>query len=125
MLVSVIIPVYNSALTIHRCIESVVISLEKYTQDYEIICIDDGSTDNSLQILNEIASSNLKIIVFHRENAGAATARNVGLELAKGDYIAFNDSDDEWMPEHFCESMEIYKSYPNEKCISANHDVET
>ena len=124
MLVSVIIPVYNSENTIHRCIESVIISLERVTKDYEIICVDDGSTDNSLRLLNEIASNNPKIVVVHQENAGAATARNKGLELAKGEYIAFNDSDDEWLENHFEILLEVFKKYPYCDCISANHDIE-
>ncbi len=125
MLVSVIIPVYNSENTIYRCIESVVISLERVTKDYEIICVDDGSKDNSLQLLNDIAENNPKIIIVHQENAGAATARNKGLEQAKGEYIAFNDSDDEWMENHFEILLEVFKKHPECECVSANHEVET
>ncbi|MBQ7753246.1 MAG: glycosyltransferase family 2 protein [Treponema sp.] len=124
MLVSVIIPVYNSESTICRCIESVVISLERVTQDYEIICVDDGSADNSLHLLNEIASQNSKIIVVHQENAGAATARNKGLELAKGEYIAFNDSDDEWLEDHFEVLLNVLKNHPEIDCLSGNHEME-
>ena len=124
MLVSVIIPVYNSENTIRRCVESVVISLEQITQDYEIICVDDGSSDNSLSLLKDIASQNERIIVVHQENAGAATARNRGLELSKGDFIAFNDSDDEWLENHFAVLLEVFKKYPEIDCICANHDIE-
>lgn len=125
MLVSVIIPVYNSESTILRCIESVVISLERVTQDYEIICVDDGSKDNSLQLLGEIASQNTKVVVVHQDNAGAATARNKGLELAKGEFIAFNDSDDEWLEDHFEVLLNVFNENPMCDCISANHDIET
>lgn len=125
MLVSIIIPVYNSKNTIERCIESVVISVEKLTTDYEIICIDDGSKDNSLEILKKLSQSNSHIIVIHQENAGAAAARNVGLETAKGEYIAFNDSDDEWLEDHFEILLDILRNNPNVSCISANHDIES
>lgn len=124
MLVSVIIPVYNSNKTIERSINSVIESVEKNTEDYEIICVDDGSKDNSLSILKKVADRNNKIKVVSKENSGAASARNTGLEIAKGDYIAFNDSDDEWNAEHFSELMKIFKTYPDIKCVSANHDVE-
>lgn len=124
MLVSVIIPVYNSEATVRRCIESVVVSLEKVTTDYEIICVDDGSSDNSLTLLKKIASENPKITVVHQENAGAATARNKGLELAKGDYIAFNDSDDEWLENHFEVLLNVFKNHPEIDCLSGNHEVE-
>ncbi len=124
MLVSVIIPVYNSENTIRRCVESVVTSLERITQDYEIICVDDGSADNSLSLLKDIASQNERVIVVHQENAGAATARNRGLELSKGDFIAFNDSDDEWLENHFEVLLEVFKNYPEIDCISGNHEVD-
>ncbi|MBR4590945.1 MAG: glycosyltransferase family 2 protein [Bacteroidaceae bacterium] len=124
MLISVIIPVYNSSSTIVRCVESVVISLDKVTNDYEIICVDDGSSDDSLHLLNEIALQNHRIIVIHQENAGAAVARNTGLNMAKGDYIAFNDSDDEWLENHFEVLLYYLKKFPEVDCISANHDKE-
>ena len=124
MLVSVVIPVYNSENTIQRCIESVVISLERVSEDYEIICVDDGSKDNSLQLLNEIAANNAKIIVINQENAGAAAARNKGLEIAKGDFIAFNDSDDEWLPEHFAILKKAFDDNPDLLWIAGNHDIE-
>lgn len=124
MLVSVIIPVYNSEKTINRCIESVINSIEKITTDYEIICINDGSTDSSLNLLNEYAAKNSKLIVIQQENSGAAAARNKGLEIAKGEFIAFNDSDDEWMYNHFEILYNIIKNDQTCDCISANHDIE-
>lgn len=124
MLISIIIPVYNSEKTINRCVESVVASLALCTDDYEIICVDDGSTDGSLSMLKELASQNESIKVIHQDNAGAASARNRGLDMAQGEYIAFNDSDDEWCEAHASVLMEIFKKYPEVSCISANHDVE-
>lgn len=124
MLVSIVIPVYNSEGTIKRSVESVIKSLEKVTTDYEILCIDDGSTDNSLKILKELSSKNPKIRVSHQDNSGAATARNKGLELSKGDYIAFNDSDDEWIEDHFEILLNILKKHPEIDCISGNHEID-
>lgn len=122
MLLSVIIPVYNSALTIKKSIGSVINALK--VLDYEIICVDDGSNDNSLQVLNEIASNNSRIIVIHQNNAGAAAARNRGLEIAKGDFIAFNDSDDEWLPDHFAILKKAFDDNPDLFCIAGNHDID-
>ena len=124
MLISVIIPVYNAAKTIGRCIESVVLSVERVTKDYEIICVDDGSTDNSLEMLTTLAEGNPKLIVLHQQNAGAASARNRGLEVAQGDFIAFNDADDEWCEFHVALLLAAFTAYPEVCCVSANHDVE-
>lgn len=124
MLISVIIPVYNSEITIKRCVESVVVSLERVTTDYEIICIDDGSTDNSLLFLRQLATKYNKLIVVHQENSGAAAARNSGLEIAKGIFVAFNDSDDEWIEAHFEILLNIFNEHPEIDCISGNHEIE-
>ena len=124
MLVSVIIPVYNSQSTITRCIESVKKSIEKITLDYEIICVDDGSSDNSLDIINTLANQYPQLVVVHQNNSGAANARNKGLEISKGEYIAFNDSDDEWLENHFEFLLDLFKKYPEIDCVSGNHDVE-
>lgn len=124
MLVSVIIPIYNSEATIFRCVESVVISLERVTTDYEIICIDDGSQDNSLKVLNELHENIPNLVIITQENAGAAAARNRGLEIAKGDFIAFNDSDDEWVPDHFAILKKAFDDNPDLLCIAGNHDID-
>ena len=121
---SIIIPVYNSSKTIQKSIESVCISCEKISSDYEIICVDDGSKDNSLELLQQLAKENFKLVVIHQENAGAAAARNTGLERAKGTYIAFNDSDDEWEIEHLSILQKAFDSNPDLFCIAGNHDVE-
>ncbi len=122
-LVSVIIPVYNAEHTIQRSIESVVFSIERYKLDYEIICIDDGSSDSSMQKLKEIAANNKRIIVQHQDNSGAAAARNRGLEIAKGEYIAFNDSDDEWLPDHFSILQKAFNDNPELVCVAGNHET--
>jgi glycosyltransferase involved in cell wall biosynthesis len=90
-LVSVIIPVYNVEKYLRRCIESVL--AQSYT-NFEIILIDDGSTDSSGQICDEYAMINNRIKVYHKGNAGVSSARNLGLRYAEGKWIVFVDSDD-------------------------------
>ncbi len=90
-MISVIIPIYNSEKYLNECISSV---LEQTYKDFELILVDDGSTDESLKICNDFAKTDLRIIVVHQENSGVSIARNRGLKIAKGDFIAFVDSDD-------------------------------
>ena len=101
-LVSVIIPMYNRAGTIRRAIDSV---LRQTYRNIELIVVDDASTDNSVQIVQEYAESRLRLITLPR-NAGAARARNAGMKAAQGEYIAFQDSDDEWLPDKIRIQME-------------------
>lgn len=89
--VSVIIPVYNSESYLRQCIESVI---EQTLKEIEIICIDDASTDSSLEILWEYEKKDKRIKVICQENAGAGAARNRGLSIAQGKYLSFLDSDD-------------------------------
>ena len=91
LLVSVIIPVYNCESTLQRCVDSV---LYQSYKNIEVLLIDDGSTDNSLEICNSYLKNNSNVTVQHFENSGVSSTRNKGLELAKGQYITFVDSDD-------------------------------
>lgn len=88
---SIIVPVYNAERYIKDTINSI---LYQNYMSYEIIIINDGSTDSSAEILNQFASTYHNVIVVHQENRGATFARNIGLNLAKGKYILFFDSDD-------------------------------
>ena len=90
-MISVIVPVYNSRNYLHRCIKS--IQMQTYS-NIEIILIDDGSTDGSGLICDDLASQDSRIRVIHKRNGGQASARNEGLLLAKGDLIGFVDNDD-------------------------------
>lgn len=90
-LISVMVPVYNVAPYITNCLESLI--HQTYT-NLEIILVDDGSTDNSLEICQEYAKKDKRIKVIHKENGGLSTARNAGLDVATGDYYSFVDSDD-------------------------------
>ena len=96
MLFSIIIPVYNVDKYIQVCLDSV---LGQTFQDWEAICVNDGSTDKSFAILENNAAKDNRIKVISQSNAGTATARNTGIRAAQGDYIFFLDSDDWLEPE--------------------------
>ena len=99
--VSIIIPVYNVDRYVTRAMES----LQNQTfKDYEIIAVDDGSTDRSGSILDRMAERDIRIEVLHVENGGAAAARNKGLERARGEYVYFMDADD-WCDAYMLEDM--------------------
>lgn len=88
---SIIVPVYNSSHTLGRCLESV---LGQDFHDYEVICVDDGSSDSSLSILEDYVSRDSRIRCFAQANSGPSVARNKGLQEASGKYVLFLDSDD-------------------------------
>lgn len=103
-LYSVVVPTFNRGKVISRCINSV---LNQTYRNIELIIIDDGSKDNTMEIVEEFSDSRVRYI--YQENAGAQVARNHGLCEAKGEYISFLDSDDEWLPqivERFVEEFE-------------------
>ena len=89
--ISVVIPVYNVEDYLEECLDSIV---NQTFTDLEIICVNDGSKDNSLEILNEYAKKDDRIIVIDQENGGHAVATNVGMEYATGKYLFLMDSDD-------------------------------
>ena len=89
--VSIIIPVYNTAPYLRECLDSVI---NQSLKEIEIICVNDGSTDNSLDILEEYAAKDKRIIIINQENQGLSCTRNNALKIAKGEYIQFLDSDD-------------------------------
>ena len=90
-MISIIVPVYNVAPYLRSCLNS--IAAQTY-EDWEMILVDDGSTDESAKICDEYAGQEARVCVVHQENGGPAIARNVGLSMAKGEYVAFIDSDD-------------------------------
>ncbi len=98
-MVSVIVPVYNAEKYIEKCVMSI---LSQTYGDIEVLLIDDGSTDQSGHIIDNIAKTDSRISVLHTENRGVAKARNCGIARSKGEYIAFLDSDDQ-MDAHFIE----------------------
>ncbi len=96
-LISVIVPIYNNENHLKRCINSLI--TQTY-QNIEILLIDDGSTDNSLNVCKEYIKKDTRIILYHQDYLGVSEARNKGLELSKGDYIIFLDGDDEAHPDY-------------------------
>lgn len=91
--VSVIIPVYNMGIYLEQCLKSI---QNQTLKEIEIICVDDGSTDQTLELLNEVAQQNEKIKVFTQQNQGAGVARNRGIVEARGQFVAFMDADDKY-----------------------------
>lgn len=111
---SVIVPVYNVEKFLHRCVDSI---LNQTFADFEIILIDDGSTDSSAQICDDFAKKNSRIKVFHQKNSGVSVARNVGVDAAKGDYITFVDSDDWLEPEMYREMVSVVDKRPEVEVV--------
>ena len=109
-MLSIIIPVYNA----EKNIASLLDSISKYLLDnYEIICINDGSTDKSEEIIRAFAKDNKHIKLITQQNGGPSKARNKGMEIAKGEYIAFADSDDVYCGENWKDVLETIKRQPN------------
>lgn len=107
--VSIIVPVYQVAEYLNKCVMSI---CEQTYSNLEIILIDDGSTDGSSQMCDEFEKKDIRIAVIHKKNGGLSSARNAGLKVAKGDYVAFVDSDDYIHPayiETLLRSCEEYK----------------
>lgn len=100
-LVSIIVPIYNAEKNLKRCIDSIL--AQKY-RNLEILLIDDGSIDNSLLIAQQYAEKDKRIQVFHQENKGVSSARNLGITKSNGKYMSFIDADD-WVSELFIEKL--------------------
>jgi glycosyltransferase involved in cell wall biosynthesis len=117
-MITVVIPSYNSARCIGRAIDSV---LAQSFFDYEIIVVDDGSTDNTPQVIKRYGG---KVRYIRQDNAGPAAARNAGIKAAKGDWIAFLDADDEWLADKLRLQMEILNKNPELKWCGSNLALE-
>ncbi len=103
-LISVVIPAYNAAGTLEATVKSV---FEQSVQDFEIIIVDDGSKDTTLQVAQSIASRDLRVRLISQHNSGASAARNTGVKAAIGEYVAFLDADDLWMPHKLERQLEV------------------
>ena len=127
--ISVIVPVYNVEKYLHRCINSI---LAQTFTDFELLLIDDGSKDNSGAICDEYATRDSRVRVFHKENGGASSARNQGLDNASGEWIAFVDSDDYVLHDFMETYMMMCKDYTDlcicgitpDYSISADYKIE-
>ena len=100
-MISIIVPIYNCINSLPRCIDS--IQSQTYV-DWELLLVDDGSMDGSGQLCDNLASEDFRIRVFHKPNGGVSSARNMGLDHARGKYIMFCDSDD-WAESEWCEKL--------------------
>lgn len=110
MRVSVIIPTYNRATVLGRSIQSV---LDQTFQDFELIIVDDASQDDTRDVVNNFNIPNIRY-VRHEKNLGPGLARNTGINLAQGEYIAFQDSDDQWLPEKLEKQIRYLDSAPSD-----------
>lgn len=111
--ISVIVPVFNTEEYVARCIESI---LSQTFSDFELIMIDDGSTDSSGKICDEYSLKDHRIIVIHKDGSGVSDSRNVGLDCARGKYITFVDSDDAIFPDTFMICVQSLKN-SNTDCV--------
>ena len=118
MKISIIIPVYNSTLYLKQCVESI---LAQTYHNFEILLVDDGSTDDSPMICDEYAQKDDRIVTIHKQNGGTSDARNVGLEKASGDYITFMDNDDYWSdPDALCDIIKVISETEPDVVMHAN-----
>ena len=116
-LISVIIPVYNSENYLARCLYSI---LNNTYQEIEIICVNDGSTDESVQILAEYVKKDNRISIINKENGGLSSARNAGMKKCKGKYVTFIDSDDWVHPQYFEFLLFAMQKYDSDAVICSN-----
>ena len=119
-LVSVVIPTYNRRNSVQRAILSV---LNQTYSNFEILVIDDGSTDDTESVVKKMSDS--RIYYYRQENQGSQAARNHGIRLAKGVYIGFLDSDDEWLTEKLEKNVQYMKSHDADILFSQFRRVET
>ena len=113
--ISVIVPVYNVENYLHQCLDSI---LAQTFADFELILVDDGSSDNCGVICDEYAEKDSRVHVIHQENQGVSIARNHGMQIAKGEYITFIDSDD-WIDHRFLECLYASAKEKNaDVCVS-------
>ena len=109
-MISIIVPVYNSGQALEHCIHS--IQRQTYT-DFELILVDDGSSDGSAELCDKLAAENANIQVIHKPNGGVSSARNAGIDAAKGEYITFCDSDDYLEPDYLENLVQTARSNPD------------
>ncbi len=116
IMISIVIPLYNKEVYIRKTIENV---LEQTYKNFELIIVDDGSTDNSVEIVNSFNDN--RICLVKKENGGVSSARNVGIKQAKYEYIAFLDADDTWLPTHVEELVNLINDFGNVSDVFATN----
>lgn len=115
-IVSVVIPVYNGERFLRESLESV---FAQTFRDYEVICVDDGSTDGSFALLRKYGE---RVRVVQQTNEGQSAARNAGVRLARGEYIAFLDQDDRWYPSKLEQQVAVLQAEPDVVLVHCNYD---
>lgn len=117
--ISIIIPVYNTGRWLRRCLDSV---LTQTWQDYEVVLVDDGSTDDSSIVLDEYAERDDRFRVFHEQNRGSSLARKFGMSKAQGEWLVFIDSDDDVHPTYI---ESLYNAVTKHNLLIATCDMQT
>lgn len=112
--ISIIIPVYNVEAYLHECLHSI---LQQTFTDWECILVDDGSPDSSGQICDEYVSNDTRFIVVHKSNGGVSSARNVGIERSRGQWICFVDSDDRLTPDALSYMLQCVENKDADVCL--------
>ena len=115
--ISIIVPVYKAERYLHKCVDSI---LSQTFSDFELLLIDDGSPDNSGKICDDYEAKDSRICVFHKENGGASSARNVGLDKAVGKWVCFVDSDD-WIERNCLEVIHRYAVEDELDCLQFSY----
>lgn len=115
-MISVIIPLYNKAGSIAQALDSV---LAQEYQDFEIVVVDDGSTDGGASVVEDYSDACIRLV--RQENAGVSAARNRGIEEARGEYVAFLDADDVWMPGFLSEIAALQREFPQCRAQATNY----
>ncbi len=106
-LVSIVIPVYNGSQYIEKTVDTI---LSQHYDNFELLLINDGSSDNSKDILEVLARKDRRIKVHHKENGGVAAARNYGIDEAQGEFVAFCDQDDFWLPTKLSKQIPLFEN---------------
>ena len=119
-LISIIVPVYNVEKYLPKCVDSL---LAQTHENLEIILVDDGTKDNSDKLCDEYAAKDSRVKVIHKENGGAASARNAGIDIAQGEYLAFADSDDWLEPDAYAHMLALAQKYGVKLVCAGRYDV--
>lgn len=114
---SVIVPVYNVEETLIKCVDSI---LDQPFRDLELILVDDGSPDKSGAMCDEIALRDARVVVVHKSNGGLSSARNAGLDIARGQFISFVDSDDWVSSDFYAENIALLENFKNLDMVLTN-----
>jgi glycosyltransferase involved in cell wall biosynthesis len=117
-LVSVIVPAWNAGQTIAETLDSV---RAQTFSDYEVIIVDDGSSDETAEIARRFCAADLRFTLVKQPNQGVSAARNLALDRARGEYIAFLDADDVWLPQKLAKQLELFRQEPQANLVFTNY----